>query len=99
MILSKDQEKLLLRAVTEWGIKSQLKMVHEECLELAIAIHKATSRVGGRSLDHKVDQIIDEIADVYTMIRQANVIFNEDKIQERIDFKMNRLRERLNKDS
>lgn len=97
----KDDEKsgfiddnLLERAITEWGIDAQCDMIIEECIELALALQKM-KRLNGNAIE-KYKNVIDEIADVKIMIRQAHRIFDNKMINERVDFKMKRLELRLN---
>lgn len=86
---------ILERAISIWGQDAQIKMVREECLELAIEIGKFYDRDGSRE---RYDKIIDEIADVTIMSRQMEQIPGmKDEIQKRVDFKMDRLEDRLNK--
>lgn len=86
--------QILDRVIETWGIPAQCEMIIEECLELALAIQKLKRRRGNHN--EKLANLYDEIADVTIMINQAHRIFSRDKINERIDFKMNRLEERLN---
>jgi len=86
-------DKILDKAIETWGIDAQLEMVIEECLELALALQKL-KRLRG-DMTQKEKNVIDEIADVKIMIKQAEKIFGSDQVNERVDFKMNRLNERL----
>ena len=83
---------ILKQAIYKWGMDAQCEMIIEECLELGLALQKF-KRSGNK--DQKYANIIDEIADVTIMITQAHQMFPRDRIQERIDFKINRLTERL----
>lgn len=86
---------ILDRAIEKWGTDAQVKMMHEECLECSLEIHKFHTRDGS---EERLDKVIDEIADVTIMSRQMERIPGwKEKIQVRIDFKMKRLEERLNK--
>ena len=85
---------ILQKAIEKWGIKAQTEMIIEECLELAVALQKL-KRLRG-DMEQKEENVIDEIADVKIMIKQAEKIFPIERINERIDFKMNRLNSRLN---
>lgn len=85
--------KLLQQAIDKWGADAQIEMIKEECLELALAIQKF-ARVRGDKVK-KYNNIIDEIADVKIMIEQAQKLFPKDLIDARVDFKMNRLKDRL----
>lgn len=88
-------KELLHQAIKTWGIEAQCDMIIEECIELALAVQKLKRKRGDR--EAKITAVIDEIADVRIIIEQAMIIFAdpENRIQERIDFKMNRLKERL----
>lgn len=88
-------KELLHQAINTWGVEAQCDMIVEECLELALAVQKLKRKRGDQ--EAKITAIIDEIADVRIIIEQAMIIFAdpENRIQERIDFKMNRLKERL----
>lgn len=88
-------EQILKRALEKWGIDAQVKMVREECLELAIEISKFYDRDGSQE---RHDKILDEMADVIIMLRQMEINSEwKDKIQARIDFKMKRLEGRLDR--
>lgn len=85
---------LLNQAIDTWGKEAQMQMVQEECLELALAIQKF-NRIRGDKKQQYLD-IIDEIADVRIVIEQAMKIFPLDLINDRIKYKLNRLKDRLN---
>src|ERR1035437_6722480 len=93
---SKIINETLERAVKVWGKSAQIDMIEEECIELAHAICKLRRKRGDP--DKKIDNLIDELADVKIMMMQADIIFKESKndIDERIDFKINRLIKRMN---
>ena len=89
-------KELLHQAINKWGVQAQTEMVIEECLELALALQKLKRNRG--NIEEKTLAVIDEIADVRIIIEQAIILFSDpdNTIQKRIDFKMNRLKERLN---
>ena len=86
-------DEILFQAIETWGADAQREMIIEECLELALALQKMKRIRGDRA--EKFNNVIDEIADVKIMIRQAEHIFNPRLVNERVDFKMKRLQERL----
>lgn len=88
-------EEILIDAITKWGPPAQFAMIEEECMELAIELHKNANRKFDPA---RGDKIIDEVADVNIMIAQANLMCGPEAVQARIDFKMARLKQRL-KDS
>lgn len=87
-------DEILFRAIDKWGNDAQCEMIIEECLELALSLQKEKRKRGGTD-EEKIKAIVDEIADVKIMIRQAEHIFPASMINERVDFKMKRLQQRL----
>jgi NTP pyrophosphatase (non-canonical NTP hydrolase) len=87
-------DEILFKAIETWGNDAQCEMIIEECMELALALQKA-KRLRGGTREEKIKSIVDEIADVKIMIRQAEHLFPASMINERVDFKMKRLEERL----
>lgn len=90
-------DTILKRAIDVWGFNAQCEMIIEECMELALAMQKLKRKRGDK--DIKLSNVIDEIADVKIMLRQAERMFPIDMINERVVFKMNRLEERLNENN
>lgn len=87
-------QTILYQAIQKYGERVQIAQIAEECLELALELHKLQNR---DPKPEQFDRIIDEIADVNIMIAQANIMFDAGVIQQRIDFKLNRLKERIEK--
>ena len=83
--------ELLLEAVNTFGRDNQINIIEEECIELATAIIKVRRKLTISSMEN----LIDELADVAIVMGYAPILFDEAAIQERIDFKLNRLRERI----
>ena len=81
-------KSILERAIEQWGHLSQMGMLHEECLELALALHKASSRAGGRGVDTAklLDNVYDELGDVIIMVEQAKIVMNNSRIQKVVNF-------------
>lgn len=86
-------DDILQSAIDKWGIDAQLEMIIEECLELALSLQKLKRLRGDMTV--KEAAVIDEIADVKIMIRQAEKIFPIAAINSRVNFKMNRLKSRI----
>ena len=68
-------------------------MMQEESMELSLAIFK--KRRG--ETDQVIEDIHEEFADVLIMVEQCKTILDGSKVQKWIDFKINRLSERLSK--
>lgn len=86
-----DEEDLATfqEAVDTWGIDAQVDMAEEEAAEFIVA----SKHVGrGRS---DLDDVIDELADLRIMQEQLTEFVGRDRVEERVEDKMDRLRERL----
>ncbi len=88
--MNKKQYAVLEKAVETWGETAQTDVMIEEMAELTKEI--LNHRRGRES------NISEEMADVYIMLKQLEIIFeNEGKVKTFIEAKINRLEERLNK--
>jgi NTP pyrophosphatase (non-canonical NTP hydrolase) len=86
-------QKVLDDAIAKWGESAQLEMLKEECAELIVALMKLNRTAGDQK--EKEESAIDEIVDVKILIAQAEKIFGRERIIERLNFKLNRLKERI----
>lgn len=92
MKLNLFQRKTLKRAIDTYGSDMQRLIVIEELSELQKAIIK---QIRKPCLEN-VRNIAEEIADVYIMLKQLDIMYGIDmEIQKNIDFKVKRLKERL----
>ena len=84
--------EVLKQAIAKFGHNNQLVMVIEESAELIKAVTKYKRWPNLTTLQ----DMYDEAADVLIMIEQIKLMFDcEKQIKERIDFKVNRLKNRL----
>ena len=90
-------EKVLKEAVDKWGTNAQIDMIIEECAELIVALQKLKRNYGKDPEKDKelMHNVCDEVADVKLMTKQADYIFDEKLISERVKFKVKRLIKRL----
>ena len=95
MIINENQKSVLLNAIDTYGNKHQKIQAIEELNELSQAICKSFRN----DIQENRLNIIDEIADVEIMMYQLKLILNIDaiEVQNRVDFKVDRLNKRLNK--
>lgn len=75
-------------AVRKWGRKRQLLKCVEELNECASELMKVVNKDGWHRSDGRVQ---DEIADALIMILQMSYVFGEEKVSERVRFKLERL--------
>lgn len=78
------ERETLVDALDTWGEDAQIEQTVEECAELIQAVYG----------DDR-DAVIDELADVRIMVAQVSLLVGEDAVSERVDYKMQRLRERI----
>lgn len=91
MIPYEERRAVYEAAIAHYGMRNQLWMAVEEMSELIKELAKLNRHKGTT-----VDALVDEIADVTIMMEQLRLIFKaNDKVQARIDFKVNRLQDRL----
>lgn len=91
-------DKILQQIIDTWGADIQIEIIIEECAELIQALQKLKR-------NHKTEEerkqaffnVADEIADVKIMMAQADLIFDKDLINERVNFKMDRVTKKLKK--
>ncbi len=90
-MLDKDElQKLYKDCLKFWGFDKQAKMVQEECLELALEV----SRIE-RGREDAIDNMKEEIADVYLMVQEMITYFGEETIMSIVDEKSDRVKEKL----
>lgn len=87
-----DTHEIYRKAVETYGIDAQRRMAVEEMAELTNALMKQ-DRGRNTAMD-----VIDEIADVTIMMQQLAFMYGREVVQERIEYKTQRLAHRLNKE-
>lgn len=88
--------QIIEAALLKWGKEKQIEMVIEECTELSLALQKLR-RAKPSTVNEVTFNVIDEIADVIIMIEQCKQMFDIETIEQRIEFKLSRLKNRLEK--
>jgi NTP pyrophosphatase (non-canonical NTP hydrolase) len=83
--------ELYQKALSKWGEEAQVNMAYEEIGELLTAL----SRFKRGRANH--NDIMTELADVSIMVEQIATLMNYDDFEKEKDFKLNRLKERLEK--
>lgn len=88
-----EVKELYEEALEKWGFDPQLNQLQEECAELIVACNKLR-----RKGEEAKPMMIDELADVVIMTQQIiQAMGVEQEVDERIKFKLNRLKEILGK--
>lgn len=94
--MSKD-DILYEKALRKWGLDSQLSMVSEECLELALAVRRFQR--GRLPYEESVRNILEETADVEIMCKQIRMMFGGAVVDSIKQQKLRRLRNLVEKKS
>ena len=93
-----ERHNVYVKALAIYGQKAQLEMAQEEATELALAVRRIIRKPTSESFF----ELCSEIADVEIMIEQMKAMFfssnMEHHVKKQVDFKMNRLRQRLEKE-
>ena len=94
--------EVLEKAIKKYGVSIQSDMAIEEMSELTKAIlkNRRICRFGSEEeLKKQIGNIVEEAADVLITVVQVIMMYDhEGKVQDIVDFKINRLRERLEKE-
>lgn len=97
--IESNRIKLYEEAVDLWGVSSQIGILLEEAIELALAVRKLERELTHKNkIDHNtVKKVCGEIADIEIMIEQICRIFPENRKHiERIKiYKLERVRKRI----
>ena len=92
-------KEILQKAIDTYGENAQQDMVIEEALELALSIlkHRRAVKEGNPAkILSKRDNVVEESADTRIMLEQVDMMFDcKEEVQEQIEYKVNRLKERL----
>ena len=94
------REELYQKAIEKWGVVSQIEMLNEESIELALAVRKFLRNNKNPEYEFtNATNLIEEIVDVEIMMEQLCYIYPsfKNQIQEVKDFKLQRLEKRINK--
>lgn len=99
-MVNEERRVALDTIVDTYGIEPQVDMAIEECSELIKALLKYRRKQYGSEgfcKDSLRADILDEVVDVSIMLEQLKIIygFSEKKVEERIEFKLNRQMERI----
>lgn len=91
---------ILQKALDKYGENKQIDKVIEESVELVQAVLKARDYQETHDGDYTPSlyhAIVTELADVYVTAEYVKMVYNisERELQEEIDFKVNRLKERM----
>ena len=89
--------QIMQAALDQWGLNAQVGQTVEECAELIVALQKYVNRTPQPG---RVENILDEIADVEMMLAQMRLVLSIDDnaLRNRIEYKFERLKQYLLRD-
>ena len=88
---TEERIELYKRAINAWGTEPQIKMVMEETGEMLSALAKH-----GRNRSTN-EEVITELVDVWILMEQKAVNFGYEEFEKEKEYKLQRLKERLDK--
>lgn len=91
MKFTEEQRKIMQNAVRKYGVDAQDDIAIEEMSELTKAIIKNRRYKTFATLEN----LYEELADVYIMLEQIMMSLDKDRVQSYINSKLERLNERL----
>lgn len=80
------------RIIDKWGHETQVNKIQEEALELALVLNQRNCPTKNGS-DMEAG-LYDELADMHIMMAQSLVLFDRERIAERVRFKLQRVLEK-----
>jgi NTP pyrophosphatase (non-canonical NTP hydrolase) len=102
MTTSKEYCDVICDAIDTYGREAQTDMCIEECSELIKALLKLRrlpleERIAAKGMK-ALENIQEEIADVQIMLWQIDLMYGYGYVEDQIDKKLNRLKERIRAD-
>ena len=91
MKFTEEQKGIMLQALSRYGVDAQDDIAIEEMSELTKAIIKNRRYKTFATLEN----LYEELADVYIMLEQMMMSLDKDRVQSYINSKLERLNERL----
>lgn len=82
-------KEILLKAIEKWGETTQINKIQEEALELSLVINQRNCPT--KDPEQMEASLYDELADMKIMMAQAEILFDADRINERVKFKLDQL--------
>ena len=82
-------KEILLKAIAKWGKTTQINKIQEEALELSLVLNQRNCPT--KDPEQMEASLYDELADMKIMMAQAEILFDADRINERVKFKLDKL--------
>jgi len=80
---------ILLAAIAKWGRETQINKIQEEALELSLVLNQM--KCPTKDMEQMENNLYDELADMKIMMAQAEILFDSDRINKRVKYKLGKL--------
>lgn len=81
-------DSIYVQIINRFGREVQINKIQEEALELALALMKCPTK------GDLTEELYGELADMKIMMAQAEILFDKQKIDQMVEFKLNRFKEK-----
>ena len=88
---------VLKRAITTYGKEEQMMMMVEEASELIQAINKVRRAKNDAEETKAMEHLAEEVADCFIVLMQMKLMVCKKRVDEILNYKMNRLKKNLDK--
>ena len=89
--------EVLKRAITTYGKEEQMMMMVEEASELIQAINKVRRAKNDAEEIEAMEHLAEEVADCFIVLMQMKLMVCKKRVDEILNYKMNRLKKNLDK--
>lgn len=90
--MEKKEEGIYKQIIDRFGRDVQINKIQEECLELALVLNQMNCPT--KDAKEMEDKLYDELADVKIMMQQAELLFDQERINDRVVFKLQKFRKK-----
>ena len=88
--------QILHAAIELFGRDTQINKIQEEALELSLVLNQR--KCPTKDVKEMEEKLYDELADMKIMMQQAEILFDADRINERVKFKLNKFSQKYLKE-
>ncbi len=86
-------KEILQKAIDKWGKETQINKIQEEALKLALVLNQRNCPT--KDPEQMEANLYEELADMKIMMAQAEMIFDANRINERVKFKIDKLQYKI----
>ncbi len=84
------EDSIYVQIINRFGREVQINKIQEEALELALVLNQMNCPTKG----DLTEELYGELADMKIMMAQAEILFDKQKIDKMVEFKLNRFKEK-----